>query len=206
MTNLEGSYQAKKMPVGFANVEQVMDAETYDWHSTKHYAGYVTKRNEIEKALAGADRSGANANYSAYRALKLEETWNANGMVLHEVYWDTMGGNGKYDSSMEIIKRISEDFGSVDKWKEDFIAAGKSGRGWAVLSLDTLTDGKVRNFVYDVHNQGGLVGSLPLIAADVFEHAYYHKFGPDRAAYLQALVSNIDWNKVEQRYKKARGK
>ena len=65
-----------------------------------------------------------------------------------------------------------------------------------------LTDGKLRNFMYDVHNQGGMVGSLPLVAVDTFEHAYYHKFGPDRAAYLNALVDNIDWKKVEERFNK----
>jgi Fe-Mn family superoxide dismutase len=148
------------------------------------------------------DKSKANANYSVFRSLKLEETWNGNGMVLHEVYWDTMGGDGKYDESMEVIKRIKEDFGSFDNWKEGFIATGKVSRGWAVFSVDALTDGKTRNFLYDVHNQGGMIGSMPLIAADTFEHAYYHKFGPDRAAYLSALVENIDWKKVEERFKR----
>jgi superoxide dismutase, Fe-Mn family len=204
MGNSEGNYAAKPMPVPFEKVSAVMDKETYDWHSTKHYAGYVTKRNEIEKELNSVDRSKANVNYSAFRALKLEETWNGNGQLLHEVYWATMGGDGKYDDSFEIVKKIKEDFGSVDAWKADFIATGKSGRGWVVFSLDSLTDGKTRNFMYDVHNQGGIVGSMPLIAADVFEHAYYHKFGPDRPAYLQALVDNIDWKKAEQRYKSSK--
>jgi Fe-Mn family superoxide dismutase len=202
MGNSEGSYAAKPMPIPFEKVSAVMDKETYDWHSTKHYAGYVTKRNEIEKELVTVDRTKANVNYSAYRALKLEETWNGNGQILHEVYWDTMGGDGKPSDSLEVIKKIKEDFGSIDAWKADFIAAGKSGRGWVVFSIDMLTDGKTRNFLYDVHNQGGMVGSVPLVAADIFEHAYYHKFGPDRAAYLQALVDNIDWSKVEQRFKK----
>jgi Fe-Mn family superoxide dismutase len=202
MGNSEGSYAAKPMPIPFEKVSAVMDKETYDWHSTKHYAGYVAKRNEIEKELVTVDRTKANVNYSAYRALKLEETWNGNGQILHEVYWDTMGGDGKPNDSFEVIKKIKEDFGSIDAWKADFIAAGKSGRGWVVFSIDMLTDGKTRNFLYDVHNQGGMVGSIPLVAADIFEHAYYHKFGPDRAGYLQALVDNIDWSKVEQRFKK----
>lgn len=202
MGNSEGSYAAKPMPIPFEKVSTVMDKETYDWHSTKHYAGYVTKRNEIEKELVTVDRTKANVNYSAYRALKLEETWNGNGQILHEVYWDTMGGDGKPNDSFEVIKKIKEDFGSIEAWKADFIAAGKSGRGWVVFSIDMLTDAKTRNFLYDVHNQGGMVGSVPLIAADIFEHAYYHKFGPDRAGYLQALVDNIDWSKVEQRFKK----
>lgn len=199
--NSEGNYTAKPMPIPFEKVNAVMDKETYDWHSTKHYAGYVTKRNEIEKELNSVDRAKANANYSAFRELKMEETWNGNGQILHEVYWDTMGGDGKANDSLDVVKKIKEDFGSVDAWKADFIATGKSGRGWVVLSLDLLTDGKTRNFLYDVHNQGGMVGSMPLISADVFEHAYYHKFGPDRPAYLQALVDNIDWAKVEKRYK-----
>ena len=161
--NSEGNYTAKPMPIPFEKVNAVMDKETYDWHSTKHYAGYVTKRNEIEKELNSVDRSKANANYSAFRELKMEETWNGNGQILHEVYWDTMGGDGKANDSLDVVKKIKEDFGSVDAWKADFIATGKSGRGWVVFSLDLLTDGKTRNFLYDVHNQGGMVGSMPLI-------------------------------------------
>ena len=202
MTNTDADHKVKDMQVAPGSVSAVMDAETYKWHHDTHYAGYVNKRNEIENELKVVDKSKANANYSVFRSLKLEETWNGNGMVLHEVYWDTMGGDGKYDESMEVIKRIKEDFGSFDNWKEGFIATGKVSRGWAVFSVDALTDGKTRNFLYDVHNQGGMIGSMPLIAADTFEHAYYHKFGPDRAAHLSALVENIDWKKVEERFKR----
>lgn len=202
MSNSEANHKVKDMPIGQDSVQNVMDAETYKWHHDTHYAGYVNKRNEIEKELATVDRTKANVNYSLFRSLKLEETWNGNGMILHEVYWDTMGGDGKYADSMEIIKKIVQDFGSFQAWKDDFVATGKAGRGWAVLAVDALTDGKLRNLLFDVHNQGGLVGSMPLLAADTFEHAYYHKFGPDRASYLNALVENIDWKKVEDKFKK----
>jgi Fe-Mn family superoxide dismutase len=202
MSNTEANHAVKNMPIAYEKVKDVMDEETYKWHHDTHYAGYVNKRNEIEKELAGVDRTKANANYSAFRSLKVEETWNGNGSILHEVYWDTMGGDGKYVDSDDIIKKIESDFGSVQAWKDDFIATGKAGRGWVVLVVDTLTDGKLRNVLFDVHNQGGLVGSMPLIAADIFEHAYYHKFGPDRASYLNAFVGNIDWSKVEGKFKK----
>lgn len=201
MSNTEADHGVNAMPIPYERVKSVMDEETYKWHHDTHYAGYVNKRNEIEKELVGVDRSKANANYSLFRSLKVEETWNGNGMVLHEVYWDVMGGDGKYSDSLDIIKRIVADFGTFQAWRDDFIATAKVGRGWAVLSLDVLSDGKLRNLVYDVHNQGGIVGSLPLIAVDTFEHAYYHKFGPDRAAYLNAFVDNIDWPKVEARLK-----
>jgi Fe-Mn family superoxide dismutase len=200
MGNLEGKHQVNAMPFGYEKVVGVMDEETYKWHHDTHYAGYVNKRNEVEVELAKADRSKANANYSAFRELKLEETWNANGAALHELYWGTMGGDGKYDQDAEVIKKIVEDFGSVQAWKDDMMATAKSGRGWAVLGVDALSDGKLRNLMFEVHNQGGIVGSAPLIVVDVFEHAYYHKFGPDRGSYLNALIDNIDWEKVGQRF------
>ncbi len=206
MGNNDANHPVKDMPVPFEKVKNVMDEETYKWHHDTHYAGYVNKRNEIEKELSGVDRSKSNVNYSQFRSLKLEETWNANGTILHEVYWGAMGGDGKADESLEIIKKIKDDFGSVQAWREDFIAAGKAGRGWAVLVLDLSTDGKLRNVMYDAHNAGGIVGSIPMICADTFEHAYYHKFGPDRASYLNAFADNIDWSKANNRFKNVSGK
>jgi len=201
MTNMEADHKVKDMPIPFEKVSSVMDEPTYKWHHDTHYAGYVNKRNEIETELKNADKTKANHNYSAFRELKLEETWNGNGQILHEVYWNTMGGDGKYSEDMEVIKKIKDDFGSIENWKTGFIATGKASRGWVVLSLDVLSDGKLRNVIYDVHNYGGLVGSMPIVSADTFEHAYYHKFGPDKAAYLNALVDNIDWKKVEEKFK-----
>ncbi|VVB77095.1 Superoxide dismutase [Mn] 1 [uncultured archaeon] len=200
MGNSDANHQIMPMPFTYDKVSAVMDEDTYKWHHDTHYAGYVNKRNEIEAALKTADLSKANANYSAYRAFKLEETWNANGAILHELYWSAMGGDGKPDESIEVVKKIIEDFGSFDAWKNDFIACGKVSRGWAVLKVDASTDAKLRNVLFDFHNVGGFVGSFPLLVLDVYEHAYYHKFGPDRASYLTAFVGNIDWKKVNDRY------
>jgi len=202
MTNTDATHVVKDMPMSYDKVKTLMDEETYKWHHDTHYAGYVNKRNEIEKELKTVDKSKANANYSVLRSLKLEETWNANGQILHEVYWATMGGDGKYDQNLNIIKRITEDFGSVDAFKAELLAVGKAGRGWATLVFDMFSDGKLRCALYDFHNQGGIAGSLPLMAIDIFEHAYYHKYGPDRAGYLSALLDNIDWKKVEEKYNK----
>ena len=200
MANLEGNHQVKPMPFAYEKVSSVMDEATYKWHHDTHYAGYVNKRNEIEAALKAADLSKANANYSAYRELKLEETWNADGAILHELYWGAMGGDGKPAEGLEVVRKMAEDFGSFDAWKADFIACGKVSRGWAVLNADVSTDGKLRNSLLDLHNIGGISGAAPLLVLDVYEHAYYHKFGPDRASYIQAFVDNIDWNRVEERY------
>ena len=195
-------FEIKQLKIDFKDLENIMDGETYKWHHDVHYAGYVNKRNEIEAELQIVDKSKSNANYSLFRELKLEETWNANGAVLHELYWSCIGANSSPDENLAIIKKINNDFGSFEKWKEDFIAAGKCARGWAVLSIDLFSDKKLRNFIYDVHNQGGVIGSIPLIVLDVFEHAYYHKFGPDRAKYIVEFVNAINWTKVNETYEK----
>ncbi len=200
MGNLEADHAVKPMPVTYEKVSAVMDEETYKWHHDTHYAGYVGKRNEIEAALKAADLTKANANYSAYRELKLEETWNANGAILHELYWGAMGGDGKLAEG-PLAKKITEDFGSLDAWKADFVACAKSSRGWTILNMDFSTDGKLRNALLDLHNVGGLTGAAPLLVLDVYEHAYYHKFGPDRAAYIQAFMDNIDWAKAENMFR-----
>ncbi|MCL4380714.1 Fe-Mn family superoxide dismutase [Candidatus Marsarchaeota archaeon] len=196
------AFEIKQMRVNFEDLEKVMDAETYKWHHDVHYAGYVSKRNEVEAGLQTADRSKANANYSLFRELKLEETWNANGAILHELYWGCIGAGSAPDENLAIIKKIKQDFGSFENWKDDFIAAGKGARGWAALSIDIFSDKKLRNFIYDLHNQGGVAGSLPLVVLDVFEHAYYHKFGPDRAKYMAEFINSIDWTKIDEKYKK----
>ena len=87
MSNSEGGHQIRPLPIAYERVKGVMDEETYKWHHDTHYAGYVNKRNEVELELSKADRGKANANYSGFRSLKLEETWNGNGMLLHEMYW-----------------------------------------------------------------------------------------------------------------------
>ena len=202
MSNKEAKHKIIDMPVSYESVSTLMDQETYKWHHDTHYAGYVNKRNEIEKELSNVDLSKANVNYSQVRSLKLEETWNANGQILHEVYWATMGGDGSIDESLPIIKKLKEDFGSIENFKSEFTAVGTSGRGWAVLVYDLLSDGKLRCVMYDFHNQGGIAGSIPIIAVDIFEHAYYHKYGPDRASYLNSLIANIDWKKANEKYQK----
>ncbi|MBI2670812.1 superoxide dismutase, partial [Candidatus Woesearchaeota archaeon] len=117
-----------------------------------------------------------------------------------EIYWDMLGGDGKVSDKLHIVKQLVKDFGSFEKWKEDFIACGKIALGWAVLAFDP-SDGKLHNYTGDSHNQGGVWGCIPLITLDVFEHAYYFDNGPDRAKYINAYIDNIKWDNIEKRFK-----
>lgn len=198
-----GDHQLRSLPFATDALDGITQ-EVVEWHHGTHHKGYVDKRNVIEKSLADpgkADRAGAHANYSTYRALKREETFNASGMILHEVYWDNLGGDGQTDSSSAIVQRIERDFGSFDAWKEDFTTCATASRGWAILCYDP-SDGRLHNYLCDFHHDGAVWGAIPLIAVDVWEHAYYRIYGPKRPPYIEAFLKNLHWGRVTERFER----
>lgn len=168
-------------------------------HFEKLYKGYVAKRNEIEERLETADRSKAQATWSEFRDLKLEETFAANGQILHEAYFAGLTGNG--EPSGAIIDKLKEDFGSFESWEEDFKAAGLAARGWVIMAYDP-SDKKIHNFLSDAHSHGGVWGAVPLLILDVYEHAYFIDYGSDRKSYVAAYMKLVDWWKVDELYER----
>ncbi|MEW6510233.1 MAG: superoxide dismutase [Bacteroidota bacterium] len=180
----------------------VIDAETSDWHYNTHHKGYVTALNTIEKGLETADRSAANGNYSQVGELKRRMTWNHAGTVLHDIYWEVMGGDGDPAKAPEVSAAIMKEFGSIDAWKADFKAAAVSAKlsGWGVLVFDQLYSRRLLNVLVDEHHYGAIWGGIPLVPVDVFEHAYYHKDGPKRAAYVDNFIAHLHWGRINERY------
>jgi Fe-Mn family superoxide dismutase len=172
-----------------------------EYHFETHYKGYVTKINEVWDKMQTVDRSKANQNFSDYRALKVEESFNYMGVVLHELYFENIKG-AKGAPSAKLAEHINKNFGSFDKWKEDFKACGIALRGWAVLVYD-LTSGKLINNGLDAHNVYCLLNTVPLLVLDVYEHAYYADQGPKRPPYIDAFFENVDWNVVNGRFEAA---
>jgi Fe-Mn family superoxide dismutase len=185
-------------------LKNVMSPETTDWHYNTHQKGYVTALNTIEKGLETADRSKANGNYSEIGELKRRLTWNHSGALLHDIYWQVLGGNGDPKEGPEILSAIEKEFGSFEKWKEDFKATAISAKlsGWGLLVVDQLYSGRLLNVLVDEHQYGAIWGGIPIISLDVFEHAYYHKDGPKRAAYIDNFLANLHWGRINERYKK----
>ena len=183
---------------------KVISPETSDWHYNKHHKGYVAALNTIEKGLETADRSKANGNYSELGELKRRLTWNHSGALLHDIYWDVMGGDGNPEKGPEVLTAIVKEYGSFDKWKEDFKATAFSAKlsGWGLLVYDSLYSQRVLNVLVDEHQYGAIWGGIPLIALDVFEHAYYHKDGPGRATYIDNFVNSLHWGRINERFKK----
>ncbi len=156
----------------------------------KLYEGYVKKTNEIQKKVLEADKSEANGVYSFIGELKRQETFAVNGMKLHEVYFAHLGGDGEPNG--ELVKMIERDFGSMDAWKEEMLATGLSARGWAILAFD-FKDDCLHVYGADAQNVGAVWGAAPLIAMDVYEHAYFIDYGTNRKEYVNAFFKNLDW-------------
>ena len=183
-------------------LSKVVSPETTDWHYNKHHKGYVAALNTIEKALETADRSQANGNYSEIGELKRRLTWNHSGALLHDVYWQVLGGDGDPKKGAEIVAALAKEYGSFEKWQQDFRATALSAKlsGWGLLIYDGLYSQRLLNVLVDEHQVGAIWGGVPLIACDVFEHAYYHKDGPARAAYVDNFLNSLHWGRINERF------
>jgi Fe-Mn family superoxide dismutase len=160
----------------------------------KLYEGYVAKRNEILGKLAEVDLSSANQVYSELRALKVELTFAIGGIKNHEIYFEHLGGDGG-DPDGAIGDLIERDFGSISNWRADLKATGMAGRGWAWTAYD-WDEGRLFNYIGDTQHTYPIWNATPLIALDVYEHAYFLDYQTDRASYIEAFFANLDWSTV----------
>ena len=160
----------------------------------KLYEGYVSKRNEILSKLAEVDPSAANQVYSEIRALKVELSFAVGGVKNHEIYFEHLGGDGG-DPDGAAAALIERDFGSTEAWRTDLKASGMAGRGWAWTAYD-WDEQRLFNYVGDAQNTYPIWNATPLVALDVYEHAYFLDYRTDRASYIDAFFNNLDWNIV----------
>jgi Fe-Mn family superoxide dismutase len=167
--------------------------ETVEAHY-KLYEGYVNKRNEILRELDGVDLGSANQVYSQIRVLKVELTFAIGGIKNHEIYFEHLGGLGG-DPDGAFGQLVARDFGSAEAWRTDLKATGMAGRGWAWTAYD-WDEGRLFNYIGDAQNSYPIWNATPLVALDVYEHAYFLDYRTDRAAYIDAFFDNLDWTTV----------
>ena len=160
----------------------------------KLYEGYVSKRNEILAKLADVDLSAANQVYSEVRALKVDLTFAVGGVKNHEIYFEHLGGEGG-EPDGPIGDLIERDFGSAADWRADLKATGMGGRGWAWTAYD-WDEGRLFNYIGDAQNTYPIWNATPLVALDVYEHAYFLDYQTDRSSYIDAFFDNLDWTTI----------
>ncbi|MDR5695732.1 MAG: Fe-Mn family superoxide dismutase [Armatimonadota bacterium] len=193
-------YEAKK----FRSFEVELDGiskKTMEEHY-KLYQGYVNKANEILEKLAAMEPDPAKANptYSEIRELKVELTRAIGGVKNHEIYFDILGGKGGKPQG-RLLEAIERDFGSFENWQKDLKATGIAARGWAWLAYDWDT-GRLFNYIGDEQNTYPIWNATPIVALDVFEHAFFIDYGTNKGAYIDAFFRNLDWGAVEERVRR----
>lgn len=169
-------------------------------HRDTLYAGYVNKLNEIEERQKKTDLTTANQAFSDWRAVKTEETFAYNGVVLHEYYFENLTGKGGKPTG-KLADLITKEWGSFEKFSDEFKACGMAARGWVMLCV-SLYDGRLHNYCLDAHNDSVPVNAVPILVMDVYEHAYFMDYGPKRAPYIEVFMKNINWAVCSKRLDK----
>lgn len=172
-------------------------------HYENNYGGVVRRLNAIEARLATLDWT--TAPVFEINGLKREQLIAAGSMLLHEVYFEALGGNGGEPQDTDLAGALDEGFGSLDAWRNEFIAMSKAlagGSGWVLLSWSERL-GRLVNLWAADHTHG-LAGAQPILALDMYEHAYHLDFGAKAAAYVDAFMANLNWERPAARLKRAR--
>ncbi len=164
------------------------------------YERFITRHNDIVTVLNQVKRAPehSSSTYSPLRVLKVELTFALGGVRNHELYFKQLGGKGGSPGG-ELAKQIDQWFGSFDEWVLDMTCTALTSRGWAWLAWDR--DGQyLFNHVGDTNNLYPVWNAAPLIAIDMYEHAYFLDHRQDRQKYIEALLYNLDWQVIEERF------
>lgn len=206
VTANDGAFKIKTLKHNYDAFSKYIDAKTMYVHFSKHYVGYL---NNLNKAVEGKPQ----ANMTIEQLLKTLDTSNAmlrnnaGGYYNHNLYFELMTPNATGKPNGKLADAINRDFGSFENFKKQFSDAGAKqfGSGWAWLVTDS--SGKLK--VGSTANQdnplmpGMSISGNPILAMDVWEHAYYLKYQNKRADYIDAFFNVIDWNVVSDYYEKA---
>jgi len=169
-------------------------------HYEVNYGDAIAKLNGMSAELAAMDPL---ADCAAFSRLKRDELAALNSTLLHELYFASLGGDGRVVTDT-MTHALTRDFGSVERWRAEFTALARAlanDAGWVLLTY-VPRDGCLMTQIATDQGQS-IVGGAPILALDMYEHAYHIDFGANADAYIAAFMRNIDWAAVEARYKNA---
>ncbi len=196
-TSTQAKYQVKNFDSLLGHVKGLDDA-LLKMHF-KLYEGYVNNTNLVLQKLQSLTDQGQSRT-PEFAGLKRILGWEFNGMLLHEYYFENLGGANLLDAKNSLSIKIEQDFGSYDKWKADFISTGMMrGIGWVVAYIEPKS-GRLINEWINEHDLGHLSGATPILVMDVFEHAYITQFALDRNKYVDVFFNNINWEVASKRF------
>jgi superoxide dismutase, Fe-Mn family len=179
-------------------------------HYENNYGGALRRLNAVRARVAALD--WARTPVFEINGLKREELIATGSVVLHEIYFDALGGDGDNPPTglaqppTGLAQALERDFGSVMAWRAEFTAMAKAlagGSGWAILAWSERLGRLVNQWAAD--HAHGLPGAIPILALDMYEHAYHLDFGARAAAYVDQVMANLNWERIGARYRLAIG-
>ncbi len=192
-----GLATGQPIPLAYPEIPGFLSAAQLKVHHDKHYVGALKGYRSLDEALHGAPLDPA-----LYTTKSRARTHKANSVFLHELYFSGLTARATLPDEA-LRTAIQQRFGTIERWWEDFQAAAKSSRGWALLVYQPLS-GKLYNIISDNHGNGVLWQAIPILALDMFEHAYYLDYQNDKGTYIERFINHIDGQEVSRRYQQAR--
>lgn len=186
----------KPLPFDAAKLKG-LSANLLESHWANNYSGSVKTLNAVNSQLSQALANPDTPPF-LYNGLKREHLIRTGSVILHELYFSNLGGNGKADG--ELRSAIAKQFGTFDRWETEFrkIAQGLAGgSGWVILGYNTHFKTLENYWMWD--HAHFPVGTIPLLAMDMYEHSYHLDFGAAAAKYIDAFFNNINWDEVARR-------
>lgn len=190
------SYEAKPLSLDPKGIKGISEKVLIS-HYENNYVGAVKRLNAIAGQLA--ELEFAKAPTFTINGLKREELIAMNSMILHEAYFDSLGGGGSPSGALS--DAIARDFGSFDHWRAEFAATGKAeggGSGWVILAYSPRDKRLVNQWAAD--HTTNLAGGRPILVLDMYEHAYHMDYGAKAAAYVDAFMEAIRWDNARKLY------
>jgi Fe-Mn family superoxide dismutase len=194
-----GAQEVKPLPFDAAKLKGLSE-KLLTSHHDNNYGGAVKRLNLIQQQLGGMPKDAAPYQIGA---LKREELIATNSMILHELYFGNLGGDGK--ASGPIVPLLTTEYGSLAAWEQEFRQTGLSlggGSGWVIVTYSPHQHA-VHTYWAGDHTQN-LAWGTPLLVMDMYEHAYAMDYGANAKAYIDAFFQNLDWDAVSQRAEQAR--
>lgn len=189
-------YETKPLPFDPKSISGISERVLVS-HTENNYGGAVKRLNAIAAQLAELDF--AKAPNFVINGLKREELIASNSMILHEIYFDGLGGASKPGGAL--ADAITRDFGSVERWRAEFAAMGKAeggGSGWVILSYSPRDRRLINQWAAD--HTTTLAGGRPVLVLDMYEHAYHMDFGAAVARYVDVYMEAIRWENAAKLY------
>jgi len=192
------AHELPALPYDYNALEPHYDEATVRLHHDKHHAAYVAGQNKAEEMLAAARSSG---DFALIQHWERQLAFHASGNALHTMFWENMSPHGGGEPTGRLADQIKADFGSFEAFKKQFSAAAAAveGSGWTLLGWSPQFK-KLYIVNIENHQKQTVMGLVPLLILDVWEHAYYLKHQNRRADWIEAWWNLVNWPDVAARF------